>query len=194
MENNLPKTGSRSALAFGASLRNLSEICSMGKDNVTADALSRIEISPRELKEMNAKIESSAYVVTRGQARKKLEQSKGYAKVAPYGAGLDHPGIVLHLKPPVDSVKFRPVCELMEYVKENDNVTENALSLIEISSTELKKMNAKIESSACVVTRGQARKKLEQSEGYAKVAPNDAGLDQPGIVQLLKPPVDSVEL
>ncbi|KAL3289711.1 hypothetical protein HHI36_023111, partial [Cryptolaemus montrouzieri] len=38
-----------------------------GKDNVTADALSRIEISSSEL---NAKIESSTYVVTRGQARK----------------------------------------------------------------------------------------------------------------------------
>ncbi|KAL3278143.1 hypothetical protein HHI36_013486, partial [Cryptolaemus montrouzieri] len=60
---------------------------------------------------MNAKIKSSAYVVTRGQARKKLEQSKGDAKVAPNDAGLAPPGIVQLLKPPVDSVELRPVCE-----------------------------------------------------------------------------------
>ncbi|KAL3282408.1 hypothetical protein HHI36_005593 [Cryptolaemus montrouzieri] len=82
----------------------------------------------------------------------------------------------------------------MEYVRGKDNVTANALSRIEISSSELKGMNAKIKLSAYAAPRGQAEKKLEQSKGDAKVALNDAGLDHPGIVQLLKPPVNSVEL
>ncbi|KAL3277337.1 hypothetical protein HHI36_012688 [Cryptolaemus montrouzieri] len=88
--------------------------------------------------------------------------------------------------------KFGLALEEYDFTVEYNNVTVDALSRIEISSSELKEMNTKIESSAYVVTRGQARKKLEQSKGDAKVAPNDAGLDLPGIVQLLKPPVDSV--
>ncbi|KAL3277979.1 hypothetical protein HHI36_013321 [Cryptolaemus montrouzieri] len=93
-----------------------------GRDNATADALSRIEISSSVLKEINAKIGSSAYVVSRGRARKKLEQSKGDAKVAPNDAVLDHPGIVQLLKPPVDSVELRPVCESEIQRKQKANV------------------------------------------------------------------------
>ncbi|KAL3272299.1 hypothetical protein HHI36_023943 [Cryptolaemus montrouzieri] len=93
-----------------------------GKDNVTVEALSRIEISSSELKEMTSKIESSAYVVTRGRARKKLEQSKRDAEVAPKDAGLDHPGIVQLLKPPVDSVELRPVYEWkFQEIKSGEN-------------------------------------------------------------------------
>jgi len=40
-----------------------------GRDNVTADALSRVMLPSSELKEMNSNIEKNMYVMTRAQTR-----------------------------------------------------------------------------------------------------------------------------
>lgn len=83
-----------------------------GKDNVVADALSRIEIS--ELREMAKLTTPTVAVLTRAQLRNREGQQQSNEGNM---TRTDHPGIVELLKKPKDAIKFRPVVDFNEYKK-----------------------------------------------------------------------------
>lgn len=97
--------------------------------------------------------------------------------------------------------KFRLVLEeydfTINYIRGSENVTADALSRIQIQSDELKAMNAKADSTMFVTTRAQTRKnicKTDEFDDSSKTISTDKRSDHPGIVELLKRPVQSVEL
>lgn len=74
-----------------------------GKDNVTADALSRVEIDISELKHMGSSTINTLYAITRAQNKKM--QADGLNSVL--CDRLDHPGVVELLKPSKNSFELR---------------------------------------------------------------------------------------
>lgn len=95
-----------------------------GSNNVTADALSRIQIDSSELKDMNRKVTESIYVTTRAQLSKQIQDSKSEVADST-DRRLDHPGMVELLKRPMQSVEVRPVNKV-EFCKfKNLGINEN---------------------------------------------------------------------
>lgn len=79
-----------------------------GKDNVVADALSRIDISSDELKSMNNGVCSSIYAITRAQY-KNIENNAQQTLETDFDKRPDHPGVVELLKRPKDSFQLCPL-------------------------------------------------------------------------------------
>lgn len=78
-----------------------------GRDNVVADALSRVEISSDELKEMGNEINRVMYVTTRAEAKKGTEMPTGTFSNSDERTG--HPRIVELLKSPKEAYQLCPV-------------------------------------------------------------------------------------
>lgn len=91
--------------------------------------------------------------------------------------------------------KFRLILEeySIHYIKGSQNVNADALSRIKIESTELKEITAKVNNSVNVMTRAQTKMQNVQKQPDLINSKNER-LDHPGIVELLKPPVDGIEL
>lgn len=79
-----------------------------GKSNVTADALSRIEISSDELKESKGHVDAVIRVMTRAR-NKQLLQGKDQQIVVNKEERLDHPGLVELLKKPKNAIELKIV-------------------------------------------------------------------------------------
>lgn len=80
-----------------------------GKNNVVADALSRVVISSDELKNMNKSICNTVYITTRAQARNSGNNIQGGFDASSSDERIDHPGIVEVLKMPKDSFQLCPI-------------------------------------------------------------------------------------
>ncbi len=84
-----------------------------GRDNVTADALSRIEITSDQLKAMRDNVDETIYVQTRAQTKnlnKNNSDDKQAGKDIPHKR-LDHPGVVEILKPAENSVELSVIAD-----------------------------------------------------------------------------------
>lgn len=105
-----------------------------GKTNVTADALSRIEIELSELQEMSRKIKGTINVLTRSRAKQVQDKSQGENQDV---LGTDHPGIVEILKKPSNALELKPIkkeiflkiCNKRLYFKKN-NIAYDEISQI----------------------------------------------------------------
>ena len=81
-----------------------------GTENVTADALSRIQIDSNELKELSSKTCETINVLTRAQ-KKRNDNSNEDSNSATFDDRSDHPGIVELLKAPEEAIELNPVTE-----------------------------------------------------------------------------------
>lgn len=93
--------------------------------------------------------------------------------------------------------KFRLILEeydfSIHYIKGSHNVTADALSRIKIDVNELKGMQEGINDSINVMTRAKA-KTQNMSKQEELISSTEERIDHPGIVELLKRPVNSIEL
>lgn len=80
-----------------------------GKDNVAADALSRITITSDELKKT---IADKIFVTTRAESSRLKERSTEGRNIVRQDIRFDHPGIVELIKPPVECVELQVITEL----------------------------------------------------------------------------------
>lgn len=92
--------------------------------------------------------------------------------------------------------KFRLVLEeydfTIQYIKGKENVIADALSRIELTSDELKRLGTGVDASIFAITRAAA-KKIEKENGSLNSASHKR-TDHPGVVELIKRPEDSCEL
>lgn len=112
-----------------------------GKDNVAADALSRIEISLDELKNMTNVIDSTVYAITRAQTKNLIQNEIADVETT-QKKRLDHPGLVEVLKRPQDSFELQLVTE-REFQKilvheANDYVNEHLICNLSLQTIYLK--------------------------------------------------------
>lgn len=82
-----------------------------GKENVTADALSRIELSINDLREMSNQVEGTIKVITRARAKQEAQKLQKQAKsrnenLKPQDR-IDRPVVVEVLKQPKDAVELQ---------------------------------------------------------------------------------------
>lgn len=93
--------------------------------------------------------------------------------------------------------KFRLTLEeydfSINYIKGSHNVTADALSRIKVEMSELRNMNARMNDSMNVMTRAQVKNENCTKQQELLNSTNER-LDHPGLVEILKQPVDSVEL
>lgn len=78
-----------------------------GKDNVTADALSRIEISSSEIKSMSHRVFCTMNVLTRAQSKAESKTCENSESVS--SERTDHPGVVELIKQPENFFELRPI-------------------------------------------------------------------------------------
>lgn len=88
-----------------------------GSNNVVADALSRIETTSEELKQMANSVCNTMFVMTRQQAKNELKKQSFDSSVH---ERLDHPGVVELLKPQKNSCEAYCISEL-----EFNNLSKN---------------------------------------------------------------------
>lgn len=91
-----------------------------GKDNVVADALSRVDISSDELKSMNNGVCDTIYAITRAQS-KKFEHNAEHTCKSDFDKRLDHPGVVELLKRPKNSFQLCPLKKVDFHKLSNNN-------------------------------------------------------------------------
>lgn len=95
--------------------------------------------------------------------------------------------------------KFRLILEeydfTIKYIKGTENVTADALSRIELTSDELKKLGNSVNDTLYAITRAQAinLKNNEGKEVTLDQVPNER-IDHPGVVELIKVPQKSFKL
>lgn len=80
-----------------------------GKDNVVADALSRIDIASDELKNINNTVCNAIYVTTRLKTSEIDKQNNARTSS---DEGVEHPGVIELLKRPKDSFQLCPVSSI----------------------------------------------------------------------------------
>lgn len=93
--------------------------------------------------------------------------------------------------------KFRLILEeydfSIHYIRGSHNVTADALSRIKLDLNELKEMNAGMHERINVITRAQAKNKSVPKQGNL-INSTEERLDHPGLVELLRRPLNSIEL
>lgn len=103
-----------------------------GRENVTADALSRIEISCNDLKNIKHNVDATVNAITRSANKTEL---KSTSNETTSHSRTDHPGVVELVKRPKEAVELRMVNKrrFKELKNLHDNGHQNSLVLDDIS-------------------------------------------------------------